>query len=464
MDTPQREPLVEGSFEEAFAGSILGADSTMGGDVSSTNEEDHYIADYYAATEKGFPKSFSNPWAVATRALAQKNLENTPEGKEIMRNLIESQKLLDLPDEAIRLSGDFEEGRRIYIRNIMESVKLMIQRAYALATGGKPPSYEELYASVTGDHPELVPHKEKVEALRAALAVAGFEGQDTTTLIRQWEKKDKIPVSEFGTEATRVSTDLLAMTREHLLSKLNFPIDGDPHLDGFAFDGVKFKLVTDVHYTGSSVYRGGLTPEGKPALVGINTYNTDHGVNKWDLPPLYAHEVFPGHYLRAAIDDIIRRLAKPNEFERTIGTMNTSSVAMEEGWAQLALAMLYGGTRQNVVDIMGPDMAVHFAMEDLQDAAKHNVSILHQLHGKSPDDIARYVQDDMMLSPDIANKLGRRWSTHPINGPMYGPAYEKGRVAMERAIAKHGPLAVAHVALQADAPMELLGFRAKMGV
>lgn len=323
-----KEPLVPGSFEDVYASAILGADTLVGGDISSPREEDHFIGDSWAATEKDYPESFDHPYAIATRAIAQKDKINTPEGKEIAEKFIKSQNLLDLPDEAIRLAADFEEGRRIFIANLMRSIKLIIQRSYALATNNQPLGYEELYASVTGETPQLIPHKDRQERLKAALAAVGLEGPDTAALAREWEHRSVIPVTEFLARAETVSRELLTLSRDRLLRRIDFPVENDPHLDNFAFDGITQRTVTNVSYTGSSVYRGGLSGNGHPLLAAVNTYNTDHPINEPDIRALYGHEVFPGHYLRAATGDIIHRNGRPG-FERTIGTMCTSGVALE---------------------------------------------------------------------------------------------------------------------------------------
>lgn len=456
-----KEQLVPGGFEDVYASAILGADTLAGGDISSPREEDHFIGDSWAATEKDYPESFNHPYAIATRSIAQRDKLNTPEGKEIAEKFIRSQNLLELPDEAIRLAAGFEEGRRIFTANLMRSIKLIIQRSYALATNGKPPDFDELYASVTGETPQLIPHKDRQERLKAALAAVGLEGPDTAALAREWEHRSVIPVAEFLAQAEAVSQELLALSRDRLLRQIDFPVEDDPHLDNFAFDGITRRTVTNVGYTGSSVYRGGLSKNGRPLLAAVNTYNTDHPINEQDIRALYGHEIFPGHYLRAATGDLIHRNGKPG-FERTIGTMCTSEVALEEGWAQVSLPLLYGGTREDVIETLGQDFAVHYALEDLQDAGKNNASIIHQLHGRPIEEAIRHFTDDLLLNPAIVKKLSGIWSRHPLVGPMYGPAYEKGRNAVEKALAKHGVLPVARVALHLNAPMELLGFKEKM--
>jgi hypothetical protein len=460
----EKQQITPGSFEEAYASSILAVDTLNGADVSSPKEEDHFIADYWAATETDYPESFRHPDAVAIRTMIQNGQGETPEAKALMAKYIREQKLLDLPAEAVRLSADFDEGRQTFIRHTMATIGLMLKMAHSNATDGETPEYEELYRSVTGEEPKLVPHKEKQEALRAALAGVGIEGRDLVEMTREWEGRNEIPADQFAGRAKAVSTDLRELSRERLLRKIDFPVAGDPHLEGFAFDGIQLRTVQNVAYTGSNVYRGGLGSDGKLLLEAVNTYNTDHTLREEDLRALYGHESFPGHYLRAATDDIIRRLAHPDEFERTIGTMCTSSVAMEEGWAQVSLPMLYGGTRQDVIDALGPDYAVHYALEDLQDAGKHNGSIIHLLHRKPLDEAKRHFSEDLVLKPSIVNKLSRAWTTSLLMGSTYGPSYEKGRTALTAAIQKYGVLEVARVAMQIDAPVELRGFKEKMGV
>jgi len=93
-------------------------------------------------------------------------------------------------------------------------------------------------------------------------------------------------------------------------------------------------------------------------------------------------------------------------------------------------------------------MEAVFAMADLQNVAKHNVSVLYQRDGVPIEKVRNYLRDDCIMPDHLVKKLSGGWAQDPILGPMYGPAYYVGTKVVRDAIAKVGARRVAEVGLQ----------------
>ncbi|HET9826350.1 MAG TPA: hypothetical protein VFP87_13515 [Chitinophagaceae bacterium] len=93
-------------------------------------------------------------------------------------------------------------------------------------------------------------------------------------------------------------------------------------------------------------------------------------------------------------------------------------------------------------------MEVALAIADLQNVAKHNVSILYQREGVPIEKVKSYLRDDCIMPDHLVKKLSGGWAQDPIIGPMYGPAYYVGTKVVRDAIAKVGAKKVAEVGLQ----------------
>ena len=101
------------------------------------------------------------------------------------------------------------------------------------------------------------------------------------------------------------------------------------------------------------------------------------------------------------------------------------------------------------------------AHDDLQDVAKHNVSIMHQRNGDGLAEVRKHAVDCVQTSP-IVQKLSGSWARHPIIGPMYGPAYLRGRETVNEAIETFGNLAVARVGYHLKGRVDIKTFEAKV--
>ena len=182
-------------------------------------------------------------------------------------------------------------------------------------------------------------------------------------------------------------------------------------------------------------------------------YNTDHPLTAAGLIQLAAHEAMIGHYLNSAVTDLLWRSGKL-PFEATMGTMCTSSAVFQEGWAENALDVVYGSREKTLTGIekdfriSSADMKVVLAMADLQNVAKHNVSVLYQREGMPIDDVRNYLRNECIMPDHLVKKLSGGWAQNPIFGPMYGPAYFVGTKVVRDAIANVGAKRVAEVGLQ----------------
>ncbi|MEK6900766.1 MAG: hypothetical protein AABX37_00310, partial [Nanoarchaeota archaeon] len=186
-------------------------------------------------------------------------------------------------------------------------------------------------------------------------------------------------------------------------------------------------------YTGFNQYDGGEDETGRPKFTGLFELNVDHPVTRENLLHLTAHEVI-AHYFSCVMRDLSYRAGR-HGIESTMGTMCTPEVALEEGLAETMIFLLYG-SREAVIENFGPGMGIVLAANDLENAAKYNVGILHLREGKSIDEVKAYVAEKCLLDDAHVDKMSRGWAQHPIFAPMYGSAYHYGAKVV-RAAARH---------------------------
>ena len=62
----------------------------------------------------------------------------------------------------------------------------------------------------------------------------------------------------------------------------------------------------------------------------------------------------------------------------------------------------------------------------------------------------------------IVKKLSSAWATHPIIGPMYGPAYWLGRTIIQKAIEDVGREKVARIGFMLDGLVDIKTFQDKV--
>jgi hypothetical protein len=434
--------------EQAYLTAVNGADILWGGDVGQPGGGAHMIADSHPRDEVALPPIYHDKNAQIIRA----NGGADPKVAGAVRDFIFDNGLLDT---RVLLAQKFMDDpdllRQHFMTNMGASLGVMTRTALASVDKryGMPSFEARFRAATAGQHPKMVETAELREQLRAALADVGFETGSRRGLketLGAWEHKvGFVPPEAFGQKVADLQAILLQGTRDNIFAAMDFGIPGyNPDLSDVAFDGQRFGAVSNVSWTGSSAYGGGISSDGKPALGGLIEYNTDHPITNVAFPHLIAHEMTPGHYLDSAVADLGWHSGK-HGIEAAAHTMCTDETTMREGWAQNALAMLFGGSEQTVIDVLGRDQAVQYVLERLTDAGKLNSAMLLQGMGQSLDEVKRHLSVDCLLSDIYVKKLAG-WAQHPIVGPMYGPAYEVGYKVVREAIDTYGPEQVANAA------------------
>ncbi|MEK6916716.1 MAG: hypothetical protein AABW92_03140, partial [Nanoarchaeota archaeon] len=385
--------------------------------------------------------------------------------KDAIEQYIARYRLHELPNEIRAQIKQLQPSRKTYVLSLVNALEIVLK---TLDDNVASPSYNEKYRAVTGLNQVKVINAARYRAtLEQALSNAGFEvraGRDLRQRYLEWEEEkghigaygpaetEKIDGAVVQQKFNQTIQKLLEVTRERLFSQMDFGISGyQPDLSDVAFAGFEFKPVNNVTFTGSSIYRG----QGKdsPLLQGLLEYNIDHPLTPAEIIHLAAHEAMIGHYLNSAVTDLFWRDGKL-PFEATMGTMCTSSTVYQEGWAENALDIIYGSREAALAGIekdfgiSRADMKVVLAQADLQNVAKHNVSILYQRDGVPIDEVRTYLREQCIMPDPLVKKLSGGWAQDPIFGPMYGPAYFIGAMTVRNAIEQVGAVRVAEVGLQ----------------
>ncbi len=449
---------LEPGFEQEYATRLVGVDTLWGGNIGVPSGRDHFIADSWPRGEVELPDIYGDPRSEALR----KSGGVTPDSGELVRGYMSQYGLLDKGRLAESLGPGESQLRRRFVGNMERALDVMARAALAVAENRPLPPHEELFEAAVFRSPELIDPTELREKLRLALSKVGIEVTDRKTLndaVAEWEKRvGFVEPVDFAKEVAKTNAELLRLTRKNIFGAVDFSADGyDPHLADVLFDGLRFETVTGVTFTGSSAYEGGLKPDGTPALSGLIEYNTEHPITRAGLPHYCSHEIIPGHYADSAVSDLGYRSGRL-PFEASAHTMCTGETALRERWAQNALAMSHGGSEDAVVEALGPDQAIQYLLEHLQDVGKTNAPILFQGQHVSPDDIAKHLSVDCVLPGPIVKKLVA-WAQHPILGLMYGSEYAAGYSDVKEAIKKHGPRKVAEAALHRHGYLDLDTFQ-----
>ncbi len=453
----QPRPL-SSAYEIDYATAVIGADMLLGGNVGSASGKDHFIADHW-------PKDLQLP-DIYTDKVAQEIMNAGGASKENasqVKAVVEKYDLRGLSAKVIAAENSGDSDVHEFVTGTMTSIGLMIETACALAQETELPRYEDRFASVTGGlAPKVLPIDEAIEELADSLIALGKNPKtkdDALAMAHEWETGRYVKPENFLDLAKNNIARLLGEIRTKVLKYVDFNIPGyDPHLADVLFDGIKFNTVSNTFFTGSLTYVGGIDDMGKPLLECNYEYNTDHPLTAENMWHLAGHEGIPGHYMQMAIMDLMRRNGKFG-IEAAISPMCTGETTLMEGWAQAVPELLYGERSRAV---LGPHYRVHTALERLQDMAKNNVSILHQVQKMPIETLRDMLSSQYGLNPAIVKKMSGGWAQHPVLGPMYGPAYWLGGEAVRGAIKKYGPLEVAKTALHTEGIVDQNVFNLKM--
>lgn len=432
-------PSLELGLDREFATLLLAVDTLWGGDIGSKEGRDHLIADTFPKDAHHLPRIYRDRAAHQLRREGGAKRENA----KIVRDLVTRYNLDNTVGRLTgTLSSETDQLRVQFLRNMERCLGLMIQTALAVSEDNPLPAYQDRYEAVARRSPILIETAQTREALRAALAELGFEvttSRGLSEILRAWEAGvGNIPVRGFADAFHRANAEILALVQANILSVVPFN-SGDGR--DFTLDGLTFRTLNNVTFTGSSTYEGGRRRDGSPAFKGLIEYNTDHPQTLPGLRHYVAHEVLPGHFMDSSFADAAWRRGHLG-IEAVITTMCTTATVLREGWAQNAIALACGGSEADVVEQFGPNQRIQLLYSRLQDAGKNNASLLHQEQGRSLEAVRTHLREDCLLSDPLIKKLSGAWATHPIIGPMYGPAYPIGYEVVRWAIDTYGPDAV----------------------
>ena len=449
------------NFERALVTFAFGVDALTGADPLSKSGRDHFIIDTWTSGLPA-PEIYSHPIAFFMRANGGvTGLKNDG----TLREFLKSTSLYSFPNAIRNMvdEGNVEPSRRAYLNNIVNTLEHIL---HTLDPNKQTPDYDARYSSVTGYKVAslAVDSVRLRKKLEESLKNAGFEVTAKRGLresVLAWEKdRGYIGERDDGTIDGQVVKEmflgyvhkLLNIARERRFKQMNFGIPGyAPDLSDVPFDGFEFEPLSNVEFTGSSIYRGGGSDV--PELKGLLEYNTDHELTKVGLVHLAAHEVMIGHYFNSAVADLLYRAGKL-PFESTMGFMCAPSTTFQEGWAENALAVIYGSEELAIqgaakdFGVDANDLRIAFIRSELQNVAKHNVSFLYQKESKSLDSVREHVRGKCVQNDSIVEKLSGGWATSPLTGPLYGPAYLVGSKTVGTAITHVGAERVAEVGLQ----------------
>ncbi|MBI2665527.1 hypothetical protein HYX12_02830 [Candidatus Woesearchaeota archaeon] len=446
---------------------LLGVDTLLGGDALHESGTKHGVADTWFSGMPP-PAIYHDPFAQAAREVSQRKegVKNVLKDPQAIDDFVKRHNLKELSGEIHRLATTVIGDASPNTYNLTDALSVMLETILAQAHGGRDlPSFERRYHAATAytiDNVEVADPKEAREILRDTLANVSYQvsrSRDLRGTLLAWQKaQGVIPPEKVAERARTINAELLQVMRSTVFSEIDFQLrEYQPDLSDVAFDGHRFKTVSKVHFTGSSIYQGG-EERGSPLLRGLFEYNTDHPTSEIRLYHLCAHEVI-GHYLNAAVQDLLWRGGRLG-FSATMRTMLTPDTVFQEGWAENIFELMYG-SRETAAEVHGKDLLVALAHADLESIGKHNASILYQRDGRSIDEVRRHLAEDCVQADPIVDKLSAEWGQDPIF-MMYGQAYVYGAKEVNSAIRTHGRLAVAEIGYGLKGQVDIATFRAKV--
>lgn len=453
-------------FEKNLRTLLVGVNSLLGGD----HRERTNIGAIIAWFSNGNPRIYNDP----TSELLRKHggviglKRSTEFRRETIDKYLEIYELQDIPYRLRQNIRLIEEHRRLYFRNLILALELMLDTVVAIARDKPIPPFETRYkAATTLDEVILIDEEQARKVLQEALGKAGYEVKPSSNLrdaFTAWLYARTIK-SKYAIERARgISEKFLESVKETILTQLSTAEIG-VDITKINLDSFTFETVSRQPYIGFSSYKGGKIRKGVPNFNGLLVYNSDVPVTLPGLYLLCAHEVIPGHYLELAISDLLYRKGHLG-FEATFRVLGTPSAMLMEGMAQNALELLYGsqeGAIERLADSkeFENDLRVHFAHADLFEIALNNAAILYQRDRVPIKELTDYLARRCVL-PDHLITMARTWAEHPILGPMQGPAYYQGKRVVGEAIREYGPLNVARVGLNLEGVSDIQTFQRRL--
>lgn len=445
--------------EELYANLVIGADTVSGGNVGVAEPGSRLIADQYPLGRVELPPAYYGDEAEKLRSAHGAK----PELQKEVRTYIDQYGLLDARAQLAAEFKDADRLRIMFMNNMGGCIEEMAKLALAKANGDPLPPFEARWEASTGKAPELTDMSLLHTELRDALSQVGIEVGKKESLreaLERWEHKVGIvPKKHFATLLKAELGRLLVLARENLFGPAL--ADSGIDIDSVPFDGNKITTFDkpDSHASGSSLYIGGLTADGRPAMQANLHLNSGHPSTRPGLTHLAAHEGIPGHYVDAVLSDLMWIQGRVG-FEAVTSTMCSREVALKEGWAQNTLAALFGG-EEAAVEALGPDFLVELVAQRILDAAKNDGVILLQRDHTDKDDVSRILTEKYLLSPMLVRKI-HGWAGHDLIGSMYAGSYQRGARSVRKAIQEHGAKRVAELCFHQNGYHDISTFEAAL--
>ena len=444
-------------FEKDLGTLLVGVDTLWGGNVKGSAAE-RFILDNWVSG-KALPEIYDDPLAQELRA-REGVLGNVD--TETVRTFVRKYNLRDLPDAVRGSVTSFEYFRQRFVENLVGALEVMLHTALGKQGLRSLPSFDERRRATTQEsNINLVPVEPLQEQLRLALNKAGVDSTEKNTRDRYlaWKRERVIAPEKVGEEVQHIKDELFERLKTRFLTRYHDTFNDYSQLDDLTLQGHTFQTTKDKGYTGFTQYDGGEDEQGRPLLKGLFEFNVDHPVTREKLYHLTAHEVI-AHYFSCVMRDLSYRSGWQG-IETTMGTMCSPEVALEEGLAETMLYLLYG-SRERTIKELGLGMGIELAANDLENAAKYNVGILHLREGRSIDEVKAYVAEQCLLDDALVDKMSRVWAQHPIFSPMYGPAYHYGAQVVQAAASHLSPEKVLRLGLHLDGLLDIDTFGEKV--
>lgn len=432
--TNRPRPL--GPDEQTYTNSIIGIDTSHGGNVGKADAHSRWIADQFPLQRVELPPAYTDP-------IAEKIRDGSATAEE-KQEYIEKYGLTDNQATLESTFGDATPLRRQFMTNMGQCLDLMGKMALADTRKDTSimPSFEERWIASTGRAPELADTATLREQLRANLAATGIEtgnGKSLREAVEEWENRiGLVSPDQFLSELRRRLQETLKLTQEKIFPHLPEEIQAELARINLLNINASTFHEPDHHASGSNLYVGGINASGDRTFLSNLELNTGHPPTTLGMLTLAAHEGIPGHHLDSALSDIMWTRGDLG-IEAVTSTMCSREVALREGLAQNTLAILYG-SKQNAIETLGPDLAVQLTLDRLVDAAKNDGPILmhHTPYTLEEDAVRERLANHHVLSSIMINKI-IAWATHPLIGSMYAGTYLRGSTSVEAAIQEHGP-------------------------
>ncbi len=437
----------KGTFEYAIDHLYEGADAALGGDARNDKHGGaHEFIDFDTRKKASDLYHSENGKAVRTAGGAG-------DAPEEFKQLVHEFNLLDMAAEVKRHAAGFDVKRRGVVGRTADAADLIIRDSYAAAKGEKGVSFEEFRQVVTGKNPKVSDIAAARAQLIETLQMAGYTDVTEKNLafaVARWKNEARnrfLNPAEVDAETRATADKVKLLTQKRILNKVDFDLPEGRHLEDADLDGLEIVAGDLKKYSGFSLFAPRDPETGNPkAMRGVFAINTMHPNRKSGVEHLFGHEGMPGHHLQNVVMHLMEKAGKLG-YEAKMGTMYTSFHAMQEGWAQTVWPILAGGGLKEVATKFGPDLAVELALIFMQDCAKNDASILHQLEGMGIPELQERLFTQYCLDPHVVTKMSGFWAKDKKFGGAVGGTYHEGSTGFRELIATHGIDGVLPVAL-----------------